>query len=182
MAPKTPRTPQTPSKILAKVEWKECASCAATFVLRDSLRHEAVCSAIAGHDFSVTDVNHGFVLNKRLCGVLEEKACKDCLQHVHKLQKIHVVLISPSAMQLCGIVIGSHVEVATFDSKSSTFIAWPCSHISPAAFYIDPDGNFDLFPCKNINLIIFSSFKSTRNRAGKKSQHISSKWREKYSN
>lgn len=139
MAPKTPRTPQTPSKFGTKVEWKSCASCASTFVLRDSLRHEAVCSVIASQDFTDADVNHGFVFNKRLCGVIEDKACKECLQHVHMLQKSHVALVSPSAMQLCGIVIGSHIEVETFDSKSSTFVAWPCCHIPPSSIFIDPE-------------------------------------------
>lgn len=139
MAPKTPRTPQTPSKFGTKVEWKSCASCACTFVLRDSLRHEAVCSVLASQDFSDADVNHGFVFNKRLCAVLEDKTCKECLQNVHKLQKSHVALVSPSAMQLCGIVIGSHVEVETFDSKSSIFVAWPCCHIPPSSIFIDPE-------------------------------------------
>lgn len=142
MAPKTPRTPQTPSsKFNPKVEWKQCASCGSTFVLRDSLRHEAVCSVIANRNFSETDINHGFVLNKCLCGVLEDKGCKDCLHHVQKLHKSHIVLVSPSAMQLCGIVIGSVVEIETFDLKSSTFVAWPCCHIPPSAIYVDPESN-----------------------------------------
>lgn len=131
-------------------------SCTATFVLRDSLRHEVVCSAIASHDFTDADVNHGFVCNKRLCGVLEDKACKECLQHVHKLQKSHVVLISPSAMQLCGIVIGSHVEVETFESKSSTFVAWPCCHIPPSSVFIDPEILRLLSMDQQKNLYIFS--------------------------
>lgn len=146
MAPKTPRTPQTPStRAAVRVEWKKCVSCASTFVLRDSLRHEAVCPVIASQEFSVADINHGFVLDKRLCGVLDEKGCKDCLQHVHKLQKLHVVLVSPSAMQLCNIVIGSQVEVESFDSRSSTFIAWPCCHIPPSAIFIDPEGILSLY-------------------------------------
>lgn len=150
MAPKTPRTPQTPSsKVTARVDWKQCASCASTFVLRDSLRHEAVCSIIASQELLLADINHGFVIDKRLCGVLEEKACKDCLQHVQKLQKCHVVLVSPSAMQLCGVEIGSHVEVKSFNKKSSIFVAWPCYHIAPSAIFIEPEGTQFIYPRVN---------------------------------
>lgn len=154
MPPKTPRTPQTPSSRLnLKVEWKLCASCGSTFVLRDSLRHEAVCSVIANRNFSGNDINHGFILEKRLCAVLEDKGCKDCLQHVQKLNKCHIALVSPSAMQLCGIVIGSHIEIESFDSKSSTFIAWPCSHLPPSSIYIDLESNAKFVSCaRNIHL------------------------------
>lgn len=141
MAPKTPRTPQTPSsRTTTKVEWKQCSTCKATFALRDSLRHEAVCSVIATQDFSIADVNHGFVLNKAFYAVFDDNGCKDCLQLAVKLQRPQMMLIPPSIMQLTGIQIGSHVLVETQDCKLSTFTAWPCSHISPSSMYTDPDG------------------------------------------
>ena len=145
MAPKTPRTPQTPSKATARVEWKQCSACKSTFVLRDSLRHEAVCSAIAANDFSIADVNHGFITNKIFYPVFDDSGCKDCFQLAVKLQRSQLMLVPPSVMQLTGIQIGSHVLVETHDSKLSTFMAWPCSHISPSSVHIDPDGTQFLY-------------------------------------
>lgn len=140
MAPKTPRTPQTPSKTTARVEWKQCSSCKSTYVLRDSLRHEAVCSVIAANDFSIADVNHGFISNKVFYPVFDDNGCKECFQLAVKLQRSQLMLVPPSAMQLAGIQIGSHVLVETHHSKLSIFMAWPCSHISPSSVHIDSDG------------------------------------------
>ena len=142
MAPKTPKTPQSAGRILTRAEWKTCVSCTATFPTRDSLKHEAVCSAIAAGELTLPEINHGFILHRKLHGIIEESGCKECLQLAGKVQATHVLLVSPSAMQLCGMEIGSHVlaESGSINSKQSTFIAWPCSHIQPAAFVANSEG------------------------------------------
>ena len=164
MAPKTPRTPKTPqspSRIIARVDWKICGSCNATFTVKDSLRHEAVCPAIASRDFNVRDMNHGFILDTKIHAVIcEEPNCTDYSQYAVKVQKSHVALLSPSAMQLCGIQIGSHILFEACDSAStiSTFLAWPCSHIFSSEVFVDAEGKqiFWLVDVKQITHLIVS--------------------------
>ena len=142
--PRTPRTPQSPSKIIVRVDWKVCGSCNATFTVKDSLRHEAVCPVIASKEFNVKDMNHGFILDKKIHGqISEEPNCIDYSHYAVKVQKSHVALISPSAMQLCGIQIGTHILFEACDSTNttSTFLAWPCSHIYSSDVFVDPEGN-----------------------------------------
>ena len=153
MAPKTPRTPQNAARLQIRAEWKTCAVCSASFAARDALKHEALCSVVASKELvSANDINHGLVLEKKLYSILEENGCRECLQIAVKVQASHIILISPSAMQLCGVSIGAYVLVES-DAVSSTFIAWPCSHIPPASFVIDSSGIFKInqaVPCKAI--------------------------------
>lgn len=146
MAPKTPKTPQSAGRVQTRAEWKNCVSCLATFVARDSLKHEVVCSALATGELPLAEINHGFILDRKLNAVFEENGCKDCLQLAAKVQASHVMLISPSAMQLCGIEIGSHIlaETCAPSNIMSTFIAWPCSHIPPSSFVINSEGMLNL--------------------------------------
>lgn len=147
MAPKTPKTPQNTARLQARAEWKTCSTCSACFVARDALKHEALCSVVAGGgELSTVEINHGLVLRGKLYGLLsdDQSGCRDCLQLAAKVQASHVILISPSAMQLCEIQIGSYIFAETdMDGNcSSTFLAWPCSHISPSSISINPESMF----------------------------------------
>ena len=140
MPPRTPKTPsKTPSKVSQIVEWKTCTQCQSTFHPKD--RHETTCPSVVSHEFSSAE--HGLIYEKQLYATVQESACKECPQFLMKIDKTHIVLVSPSAMQLCQVQIGSHVLVETCESPPMAwvFVAWPCLHLHPTSIYIENEGD-----------------------------------------
>ncbi|KAL3881045.1 hypothetical protein ACJMK2_033245 [Sinanodonta woodiana] len=100
-------------------EWNECLICKRIIHGKDLLQHKELCS-------NISTTTHGFVLNNVLHGVVSPVKDIDKIP-VPKAIKEEVILLNPSAMQLCRITIGRACVVG----GRTVQIAWPSQSISP---------------------------------------------------
>ncbi|KAK3611412.1 hypothetical protein CHS0354_034859 [Potamilus streckersoni] len=108
-----------PRSRAVRPEWNECIICKRIIHGKDLLQHKEVCSGIS-------TPRHGFILNNVLHGVVSPVKDLDKIP-VPKALKEEVILLNPSAMQLCQLYTGRECVVG----GRTVQIAWPSQSVSP---------------------------------------------------